>query len=76
MTSATKSLATAAIVLVTAGAVVLSAGSIGYQATRDEPDANIGAGIALVGGPYVVGLGLFLGVVATVAHFAGRRERG
>lgn len=76
MTSATKSLATAAIVLVTAGAVVLSAGSIGYQATRDEPDANIGAGIALVGGPYVVGLGLFLGIVAAVAHFAGRRERG
>lgn len=76
MTSATKGLATAAIVLVTAGAVVLSAGSIGYQATKDEPDANIGAGIALVGGPYVVGMGLLLGIVAAFTHFAGRREQG
>ena len=73
MTSATKGLATAAIVLVTGGAVLLSIGSIGYQATRAEPDANIGAGIALVGGPYVVGLGLLFGIVAGVTHLAGRR---
>ncbi len=73
MTSATKALVTIAIVLVTAGAVVLSAGSIGYQATQDEPDANIGAGIALVGGPYIVGLGLLAGIAAAMTRLAGRR---
>ncbi|HKN51021.1 MAG TPA: hypothetical protein VJX66_00905 [Amycolatopsis sp.] len=76
MTRLTKGLASAAIVLVAAGAVVLSAGSIAYQASRDEPDADIGAGIALITGPYVVGAGLLLGAAAAISHFAGRRGRG
>ncbi|MEV6872839.1 hypothetical protein [Amycolatopsis sp. NPDC051128] len=74
MTPVTKRLTVVAVVLITAGAVLLSAGSLGYQATSDRPDANIGAGLALIAGPYVVGLGLVFALSAALTHLATRRR--
>ena len=74
MTPVTKHLTVIAVVLITAGAVLLSAGSIGYQATADQPDANIGAGFALIAGPYVVGLGLVFALSAGLTHLTTRRR--
>ncbi|MGW4487791.1 hypothetical protein ACWEOE_28585 [Amycolatopsis sp. NPDC004368] len=76
MTGATKGLGLAAIVAITVGAVVLSVGSLSYQAdSGSENGANIGAGVALTFGPYFVAVGLLLGIGAAVTHFASRARR-
>ncbi|MFF4598520.1 hypothetical protein [Amycolatopsis sp. NPDC001319] len=74
MTGTTKGLGLGAIVVITAGAVVLSAGSISCQADSGT-GANIGADVALTFGPYLVALGLLLGIGAAAAHFAGRARQ-
>ena len=61
-----------AVGVITVGAVVLSLGSFGYQATLDDSGANIGAGIALLIGPYIVGLGLLLGLASGLLRLAAR----
>ncbi|MEU4666809.1 hypothetical protein AB0F91_02290 [Amycolatopsis sp. NPDC023774] len=62
--------------MITVAAVVLSVGSIGYQADSDSGNgANIGAGVALTFGPYLVALGLLLGIGAAVAHFTSRAHQ-
>ncbi|WP_370946382.1 hypothetical protein AB5J62_01985 [Amycolatopsis sp. cg5] len=73
MNSTVKAWTIVAAVTITFGALVLSWGSISHQATADEPDANIGAGIALTFGPYIVGIGLLAGAVAAVTALSQRR---
>lgn len=74
MTTLTKRLAVVAVLLVTLGAVLLSIGAIGFRATSDQPDANIGAGFALLAGPYIVGLGLIFALSAGLTHLTTRRR--
>src|SRR5256885_16253086 len=73
MTTVTKRLAVVAVLLITLGAILLSLGAIGFRAT-DEPDANIGAGFALLAGPYVVRLGLVFALSARLPHLTPRRR--
>ncbi|WIX81826.1 hypothetical protein QRX50_14230 [Amycolatopsis carbonis] len=76
MTGAPKGLGLGAIIVITVGAVVLSVGSISYQADSGSGNgANIGAGVALTFGPYLVALGLLLGVGAAVAHLSSRARQ-
>jgi hypothetical protein len=74
MTTVTKLLAVVAVLLITLGAILLSLGAISFRATSDRPDANIGAGIALLAGPYVVGLGLVFALSAGLTHLTTRRR--
>ncbi|MGW5747069.1 hypothetical protein [Amycolatopsis sp. NPDC003861] len=74
MTPVTKRLTVIAVVLITAGAILLSVGAIGFRATSDQPDANIGAGFALLAGPYVVGLGVLFALSAGLTHLTSRRR--
>ncbi|SFW46491.1 hypothetical protein [Amycolatopsis australiensis] len=74
MTTVTKRLAVVAVLLITVGAILLSVGAIGFQARSDEPDANVGAGFALLAGPYVVGLGLVFALSAGLTHLTARRR--
>jgi hypothetical protein len=74
MTTVTKWLTAVAILLITAGAILLSLGAIGFRATSDRPDANIGAGLALLAGPYIVGLGLVFALSAGLTHLTTRRR--
>ncbi|MEV0065110.1 MULTISPECIES: hypothetical protein [unclassified Amycolatopsis] len=75
MTGVTKGLGLGAIIVITVGAVVLSVGSISYQASDSGNGANIGADVALTFGPYLVALGLILGIAAAVAHFTSRARQ-
>ncbi|WP_329052481.1 hypothetical protein OG738_07925 [Amycolatopsis sp. NBC_01488] len=74
MTTVTKRLTVVAVLLITVGAILLSVGALGFEKTSDQPDANIGAGFALLAGPYVVGLGLVFALSAGLTHWTTRRR--
>ncbi|MEV7039550.1 hypothetical protein SAMN05421837_105686 [Amycolatopsis pretoriensis] len=73
MTTVTKRLTVVAVLLITAGAILLSVGAIGFR-SDEQADANIGAGFALLAGPYIVGLGLVFALSAGLTHLTTRRR--
>jgi hypothetical protein len=73
MTTITKRLTVVAVLLITVGAILLSVGAIGFR-SDEQADANIGAGFALLTGPYIVGLGLVFALSAGLTHLTTRRR--